>query len=147
MSPNMDPTAGYVRGYTDAVTINLDMFQGQSLPNAPGIPYYFNTPTGNQWDRPVSSLRWLASNVLNPAKGAIGIGAGMGILLTVRDMDNRAILEDMPLFRLSEFVAIKGVATRNLYWVPRRINWRNSFVYTTKPVTGVVYLSAVYPPE
>lgn len=147
MSPNMDPTAGYVRGYTDAISLDLDIFQGQSLPNAPGVPYYFNTPTGGQWDRPVSSIRWLASNVLNPVKGAIAVGVGADILLTIHDMDNRPILEDMPLFRLTEFVQFKGVPVRNLYWVPRRINWRNSFAYTTRPISGVVYLSVVYPPE
>lgn len=146
MTPHtLDPTRGYVRGATDFISLDLDLYNGQSLPNAPGIPYYFNTPTGQQWNRPVSSIRWAASNVFNPQKGAISVGAD--ILLTLRDLNGSTVLEDCPLFRLSEFIQFKGVPMRNLYWKPRRMDWRNSFIYTTRPIRGVVYLSAVYPPS
>lgn len=139
----MDPTRGYVRGATDAISLDMSIYNGQPLPNAPLVPYYFNTPTGNQWNRPVVSLRWMPSEDYN-SKDNIAQRFGAEFLLTLRDVDGNVVLDGIPLIRLAEVVT-RSVPCRNIYFRPRRIDWRNSFIMTVqRSLFTTLYVSSVY---
>lgn len=140
----LDPTAAPVRYATELLSLDTTILQGRVVTPAPGLVYPF-AASRHQFLLPLAGVRWVYRDVLS-VKNNVAAANGRRYTLTLRDMDGRYVVQDMPFSRLAEIPVAPGSWTvRGLLIRPTFIDWRRSFVRAiAPPPTGILYFDLLY---
>jgi len=121
-------TSALQRGHSEVLTFSLDFIDGVNRPNAPGVRYPL--PESGYQDKRLIEVRAIHDGILK-GKNFPTLVELPRLLLSLSDPDGYQFCADMPLSRLAYAPSAPGgrIVTRNLFWVPRLVDTRRSYVY------------------